>query len=74
MIRQPTPIDTNVVIKPESWNEWFITYFPIFVVPVRSKFIAATSVGQFGMKKYPFTAGNIATRASGLIPSPIPKG
>ena len=44
-MRYATPIDTKVVMKPESWKEWFNTYFPILVVPVRSKLMAATSVG-----------------------------
>ena len=44
-MRYPTPIETKVVMKPASWNEWLMTYLPIRVVPVRSKPIAATSVG-----------------------------
>ena len=43
-IREPS-IYTNVVIQPASWNEWFTTYLPMRVVPVRSKPMAATSVG-----------------------------
>ena len=39
------PIETKVVMKPESWNEWLSTYLPMRVVPVRSKLMAATSVG-----------------------------
>ena len=41
----PTTMDTMVVIKPDSWKEWFMTNLPILVVPVRSKPMAATSVG-----------------------------
>ena len=36
---------TNVVMKPANWNEWLMTYLPMRVVPVRSKLMAATSVG-----------------------------
>lgn len=45
MIRYPTPMLTNVVMNPDSWKEWLSTYLPIRVVPVRSKLMAATSVG-----------------------------
>ena len=45
IIKYPTPIDTKVVIKPATWNEWFTTNLPICVEPVRSKLIAATVVG-----------------------------
>lgn len=38
-------METKVVMKPDNWNEWFTTKRPMRVVPVRSKLMAATSVG-----------------------------
>ncbi len=38
-------MDTKVVMKPASWNEWLITNRPMRVEPVRSKLMAATVVG-----------------------------
>ena len=35
----------TVEIKPGIMNEWFKIHLPIPVVPVRSKLIAATTVG-----------------------------
>ena len=35
-------------------------YLPIRVVPVRSKLMAATTVGLLGMKNYQLTAVNMA--------------
>ena len=40
----PSP-PPKIVMKPASWNEWFITKRPIRVEPVRSKLMAATVVG-----------------------------
>lgn len=41
----PAATATMVATSPGIINEWFSTYFPIRVVPVRSKLIAATTVG-----------------------------
>ena len=41
LIHISTPVETS----PGSMNEWFSTYLPIRVVPVRSKLMAATTVG-----------------------------
>ena len=38
-------MDTKVVMKPASWNEWLTTKRPMPVEPVRSKLMAATVVG-----------------------------
>ena len=70
----PVPTATTVATIPGIMNEWFSTYFPIFVVPLRSKFTAAISVPYVGIKKYPFTAGNIPASTAGGIPIAIPSG
>lgn len=36
---------TTVATMPGIIKEWFSTYLPIRVVPVRSKLMAATTVG-----------------------------
>jgi hypothetical protein len=41
----PTAMATTVATIPGNINEWLSTHLPIRVVPVLSKFIAATSVG-----------------------------
>ena len=38
-------MDTNVVMNPANWNEWFTTNWPMPVEPVQSKLITATVVG-----------------------------
>lgn len=43
--RMPSPTATMVEINPGIMKEWFSTYFPIRVVPVVSKLMAATTVG-----------------------------
>lgn len=43
--RMPNPTATKVEISPGIINEWLSTYFPIRVVPVVSKLMAATTVG-----------------------------
>ena len=45
MKSNPSRMDTLVAINPGIMNEWFRMYLPIRVVPVRSKLIAATTVG-----------------------------
>ena len=42
---RPSTTATSVATRPGSMKLWFRTYFPIRVVPVRSKLMAATSVG-----------------------------
>ena len=41
------------VMSPGIIKLWFRTYFPILVVPERSKPIQARSEGYVGRKKYP---------------------
>ena len=41
----PVTTVVMVAISPGIIKEWFRTYFPIRVVPVRSKLMAATTVG-----------------------------
>lgn len=41
----PIMIAVMVDTSPGIINEWLRIYLPILVVPVRSKFMAATSVG-----------------------------
>lgn len=43
--RIPSPTATMVEISPGIMKEWFSTYFPMRVVPVVSKLMAATTVG-----------------------------
>jgi hypothetical protein len=47
----PVTTDTAVATIPGIMNEWLSTYLPIFVVPERSKLIAAISEPYVGMKK-----------------------
>ena len=42
----PVMTEVMVAISPGIIKEWFRTYFPIRVVPVRSKLMAATTVGN----------------------------
>ena len=44
-ISTPSATETTVAISPGTMNEWLRRYFPILVVPVVSKFIAAITVG-----------------------------
>jgi hypothetical protein len=41
----PTTQDVKTQINPGMMNEWLITYFPMRVVPDRSKPMAAKSLG-----------------------------
>ena len=41
----PNPTETPVAINPGIMKEWFKMYLPMRVVPVRSKLMAATTVG-----------------------------
>ena len=41
----PVTTEVMVAISPGIIKEWFRTYFQIRVVPVRSKLMAATTVG-----------------------------
>ena len=59
---------------PGKLKLWFTIYFPILVLPVLSKFMAANNVGYPGKTKSLFTAGNIAINADGGSPSAIPNG
>ena len=45
MNNNPKAMATAVETIPGIIKEWFRTYFPIRVVPVRSKLMAATTVG-----------------------------
>lgn len=44
-VKIPSPTATMVEISPGIMKEWFNTYFPMRVVPVVSKLMAATTVG-----------------------------
>ena len=44
-INKPSATATIVATKPGIMNEWFRMYLPMRVVPVRSKLMAATTVG-----------------------------
>jgi hypothetical protein len=43
--RSPTVTETTEAASPGSMKLWFRSHFPMRVVPVRSKLMAATSVG-----------------------------
>jgi len=49
--KSPVTTATAVATMPGIMNEWLSTYLPIFVVPDRSKLIAAISEPYVGMKK-----------------------
>ncbi len=44
--KSPVATAVMVAMSPGIMKEWLSTYFPILVVPVRSKLMAATTVGN----------------------------
>jgi hypothetical protein len=43
--RYATIVDVKTLMRPGIMNEWFSRYLPIIVVPERSKFTVAISLG-----------------------------
>ena len=73
-IKKPTPMATTIDTTPGTRKLWLMTNFPIFVLPVLSKLIAAKRVGYPGKTKSLFTAGKMAISAGLATPKVIPYG
>lgn len=72
--KKPVAMATAIATTPGIIKLWLITNFPILVLPVRSKLMAAKRVGYPGKTKSLFTAGKMAINAGFATPKDIPNG